>query len=239
MLEIVYTPSWFYGHDIIIDIVSLLVLVWIGIFSFRFYNLDKKNNSYLYHGISFFILGISFLFKILMNFTIHSRTIQTKQLGLMTLTFHSIQSYDTLFFLGFLVYRIMTLIGLYILCSVYIKNQPRQSKFLIIFLLFISTIFSQSSYYIFHITAFALLIFIAHHFINNYLDKRTMASALIMLSFIIIAISQVISIFIKLDLMLYVVAEIIQLLGYALLLAAFVKVIKDGKNKDGKKKKQD
>ena len=231
MVQLAYTPVWFYGKDLYIDTVGLLVLSLIAFFSLRYYKLDKKNKNYIYLASSFFLIALSFFFKILTNFTIYYKVLETKTFGLFTITYHGIKTSNILFFVGFLAYRLLTLVGLYILYSIYQKRQSKSNIFLIIFFIIISTYFSQSAYYIFHLTALIFLALIISQYRNNYKKNRQFTARLLATSFTIIAVSQVFFVFIEINNFLYVIAEIIQLFGYLFLLTTFFKVLRNVKKK--------
>src|SRR3990170_997375 len=106
MIQVVYTPQWFYSKDLLIDAVSALVLLLIASFAVRYYKLNKKNKNYLYLAGSFFLIALSFLFKILTNFTIYYKVFETMHFGDFILTYPTIQVSNILFLAGFLLYRL-------------------------------------------------------------------------------------------------------------------------------------
>jgi Na+/proline symporter len=89
--------------------------------------------------------------------------------------------------------------------------------------------FSEDSYYIFHITTLLFLIFITARYYKNYRENKNPSAKLLATSFSIITISQLVFCFIRLNPLLYVTAELVQLIGYIILLITFIKVLKDGK----------
>ncbi len=229
-LDIVYSPRWFYGKDIMIDLISIFVLVLIAFFTLRYYRLNRKNRNYLLFASSFILMAVAFLFKIATNFTIYYEIPQTSQLGLLTLTYSVIKTSDLLFFAGYLMYRMLMLLGLYILYSIYHK-QNRFNVFLIIYLILVSVYFSSSAYFMFHLTSLIILSIITYDYFKNYHKSMQVTGKWLAYSFVLIAASQLVFIFIKLHTLLYVIAELIQLAGYVLLLITFIKVLKDGKKK--------
>ena len=231
MIQVAYTPQWFYGKDLAIDVVSAFVLLLIAFFSLRYYRIEKKNKNYLYLAVSFLLIAVSFFFKILTNFTIYYKIFETKYFGLFTLTYQSVKTNDILFILGYLVYRLLFLLGLYILYSIYQKNQPKSNIFLIAFFILISTYFSQSAYYIFHLTALVLLSLITMQYYANYKKNGQFTAKLLTGSFAIIGMSQIFFIFVIFNQVIYVIAELIQLLGYLFLLTTFFKVLRNVKKK--------
>ncbi len=231
MVNFVFTPQWFYGKDIIIDIVSIFVLSLIAFFSIKYYRIERKNKNYLNLAVSFLLIAFSFVFKILTNFTIYYHVLETKTVGLYTIIYHTVAVSDMLFFLGYLLYRLLILIGLYILYSIYQKNQPKSNIFLIVFFILISTYFSQSAYYIFHLTSFVFLSMITMQYYSNHKKNKQLTAKLLTSSFTIIGISQVFFMFAGIKEVLYVIAEIVQLFGYLVLLMTFIKVLRNAKKK--------
>jgi hypothetical protein len=229
MVEVVFSPVWFYGKDIVIDIVSIVVLFLIAFFSFRYYRLDTKKKNYIYLALSFLMIGISFIFKILTNFTIYYKVLETRHFGLFTFTYETLKQSDTLFFIGFLLYRLLMLFGLYVLYTIYYK-QSKSNMLLVFYLIIISTYFSQSAYYIFHITSFIFLVLLSLHLLTDF-KKKPATAKLLASSFIIITISNLFFVFVNLNLLFYVISEIIQLIGYILLLITFIMVLTHGKKK--------
>lgn len=231
MIQLVYSPQWFYGKDIIIDIISIIVLFLIGFFSIRSYKI-KKNRNYLFLATSFFMISISFIFKIMTNFTIYYKVLETHTLPFGTLTYQALKSTDVLFLIGYLAYRLLTLVGLYILYLIYEKRPySKANVLLVIYLLIVSTYFSRAAYYIFHLTAFLLLLLITYQYFMHYKEHKQTATKTLAISFAIITAGNLFSCFIEMEPAIYAIAEIIQLIGYILLLITFIIVLKHGKKK--------
>ena len=229
MVELVYSPQWFYGKDIMIDLVSVVVLLLIAFFALKYYGMNKKNKNYLQLALSFFMLAVAFAMKILTYFTIYYKDIETKSIGTFVLTFQTVKSSYLLIFIGEFFYHLLTLYGLYMLYSIYKKKQPWSTKFLIFYLIFLVTLFCHNIYYIFHLTCLMLLVFVTYHYYYNFKRNRKAPSKFLFLSFFIIALSQISFVFIQLWDDLYATAEVVQLIGYILLLITFIMVLFYGK----------
>ena len=230
MIQFIYSPDWFMGKDLLIDLCSMIVLFLIGFFSLRYYKLKPAKKTYLQLGISFFLISLSFLFKILTNFTLYFSVLQTQNIGGLLFTYHFIQPSDILFTIGSLIYRILTLIGLYLLYTIY-DPQSRSSKWLAIFLIIAAMYFSQESYYIYHIITLIVLVLITLRYYKNYRENQNYSTKLLAISFTIIILSHLVFCFVMLNPLLYVTAELIQLIGYSVLLITFIRVLRDGKKK--------
>ena len=230
MIQLI-TPKWFYSDDVIMGIISIFVLCLIGFFSMKYYKLEKKNKNYLFLALSFFLIALSFLAKVLMNFTIIYKLPVTRYLGPYMLTYQAVRTSDILFYGGYLVHRLLMLIGLYVLYSIHQKSQSKSNIFLITFFIFVSTYSSQSAYYIFHLTALAILSIISAQFYLTYKKNRELTTKLLALSFGVIALSQVSFMFAGFKEDFYVIGDVIQLLGYLILLTAFIRVLQNAKKK--------
>ena len=93
------------------------------------------------------------------------------------------------------------------------------------------TYFSHSAYYMFHLTSLVLLLLITMEYYSNHFKNKIITSRLVTYSFSIITLSQIVFIFVNLNPLIYVIAECVQLIGYAILLLAFIMVLKYGKKK--------
>lgn len=230
MVKFIYSPQWFYGKDIIIDIVSIVVLLLIAFFSMRYYGI-KKNRNYLHLAVSFAILAGSFLFKVIMNYNIYYKVIETKQLGLITVAFQALKASGKLFVTSFLLYWFFTLFGFYILYSIYQKQSP--SNFLLgTYLLLVLSYFAYPAYYVFHLTLFVLLVLITLNHSRKYIKTRHFATKLVACSFGLIALSQVFFILVDVNSHFYVIGELVQLIGYIILLITFIMVLRYGRTQD-------
>lgn len=230
MVGFIYSPIWFYGKDIIIDFVSVFVLFLIAFFSLKYYRINKKNKNYLCFASSFGLIMLSFFFKIITNFVLYYNVVKTMRVGFFTFTYHTVELSHFLYSGGILFYHVFMLLGLFMLYSIYLKNNLFNS-ILIVYFILILTYFSVFAYYAFHLTALIFLIIITLQYWKNYVHSKYETNKLLFYSFNLIAISQILFIFIEFNLLFYVIAEIIQLFGYVGLLITFIKVLKNGKKK--------
>ncbi|MEA3430735.1 MAG: hypothetical protein U9R08_05660, partial [Nanoarchaeota archaeon] len=70
MLELVYSPQWFYGIDILFESINVIAALLIAFFSYKIYKYTKDRHC-LYFGLSFLAICIAFISKILTNFQIY------------------------------------------------------------------------------------------------------------------------------------------------------------------------
>src|SRR3989338_6915246 len=214
MVQVVFSPKWFWGKDILIDSIALLVLLLIAIFATRYYRV-KKSRKCLYLALSFYLIALSFFSKILINFTIYYRVLHTQVIGSMGYTQVVLKSSEILSVSGLFLYRLFTLLGLFMLYSIY-EKQSKANIILMMYFIVISIFFG----------------IISNRYYQNYKKNKEKASGMLAASFSIITLSQIFFMFVNFTKHFYVVGEIIQLIGYIALLVTFIKVLKHGREKD-------
>jgi len=230
-LDFVYSPPGFYGKDIAIDIISAIVVLLIGLFSFRNFLLDKKNYRHLLFSAAFVILGGSFFVKVLTNIMSHHQVGLSRYLtGLITPSI--IPAYSLLPAFGFLLYATLTLFGFYILYALTSDHEVWSFDYLIIaYFIIIFTYFARFNYSLFYVTAVLFLAAITRRYYLSYKKNQYKNTKLLCLSFGVITLSQFVFIFTSSNHALYVAAEIIQLIGYLFLLYTFMMVLRNAKKK--------
>ena len=93
---------------------------------------------------------------------------------------------------------------------------------LLAYLVSVIAFFSNAFIYVFYATSAVLLALITQHYLFNHLKRKTHATRLITISFAIILLSQLIFMMVFLNpTLFFIAAEVIQLLGYILLLYTY------------------
>src|SRR3989344_797970 len=231
MLNILFSPRWFSGGDILIDIFSIVVLLVISVVTFRYHQLNQGQKKHIYFSLATLFLALAFVFKIITNFTLYEHVYRTFSIGVFTLVYGGINFSDTLFLVGTLLYRLFTLLGFYLLFRIYCRRYSLYLDALMIYFMIIIMYFASHAYYIFHLTALLFLLPLVRHYIVNYRRTKDKAGQLIAWSFGLIAASQVASILLSIDQIVYVLEEGIQFIGYVLLLLTVLMVRFYGKKK--------
>ncbi len=230
MVELVFSPNWFYGKDIGIDAVSVITLLIITVFSYKLYKISKEQKSALFT-IGFLSLAISFIFKILTNFELYYSTLETQTQGLITFSYSIVKTSNIPLFIGFLGYRALTFLGLYLLYLVYYGDKTdKVSMALQAYFLFVALYFTQFSYYVFFMTnAIFLALITKKLWDNSTKNNRSQTALSLATSFSIITASQILFMFTGMFPILYVLGELVQLIGSAMLLWTLALILYHGK----------
>ncbi len=225
MIHILPINQLFYGKDIIIDFASFFILIILLIYAIKFYRLNKSQKKYIYLITSFALLATSFLAKVLSHFVIYFHNTETKQLGIISLTYQTINHSEILVFLGLLFYKILSIIAIYVFYLIYSRKTDIKNKILIFYLLIIVAIFGHFQYFIYHITISGLFFMNIVSLRNKYLTQKSETTKYLIMGFILLFISQIVFIFIYINSILYLFGEFIQMSGYLSILFGFIKVI--------------
>ena len=145
------TPDWFQDIDTLFEAVSILVTFLLAAATYKFYKLTDEQ-KYKWFSVSFFLIMISYIFKILTNLIVYNEQFGTKVLGEYIYTIQYVHEYYYLEIFGTLAFRFLMLLGLFGLYYIICHCQDRKTIPIVVFLLFITTIFSNIQYFAFHLT---------------------------------------------------------------------------------------
>jgi len=230
-MRIVFTPDWFLGHDVLIDIFSFITLFLFFLFSIKGYKLNK-NKRLLYLGTGFLLIALAELSVILTKFAIFYDTTLTQSIGGLIVTYHVVNSLDIIYYLSFFFNRLFTLVGLYIIYKLPLKKLSGDFVLVAYFIIIASFMFHQF-YYLYHLTALIFLALITRNYIKVYLKNKLVNTKIFIMALSLLAISQIMFVFSKISYF-YVTAQGIQLISYITLLILIIKITKNGKTKQTK-----
>jgi len=228
MIYLNQSGDWFNIPSIVIDLFSFVVLLLISLSSQKYYKLSK-DKRYFYLSGAFLLICSSFLFKLFTNLTVYYNSfIETSVKTTVVVTLEAIRSYNIFSNVTFALFTFLNLIGLYLLYSIYQQKQSKSSIILISYFILISTYVSNSNYYVFHLTSLIFLTAITSLYLSRYKLNKYINTQVLAYSFGIIAISQLLFIFTSISPAFYMMGEIVQLGGYALLFLILRRVMNNG-----------
>ena len=233
-LDFVQSPPWFYGKDLMIDIASAVIVLIIGLFALKIYFMNKENKRNVLLTGAFMILGGSFIVKSITNILTHHPKGIANYLSTM-LALNMVPDYSVLPALGFLIYATLTIVGFYLLYLQTAKQTLVSTDYLVLgYFMLISVYFARFNYFLLYLSSLIFLVAITRRYFISYHETKYKNKLRLAVSFLIISLSQLFFIFATSNHLLYVVAEIIQIIGYLSLLYTFFMVLR---NANSKKKK--
>lgn len=229
-MKIVLTPEFFLGKDILIEGFSFIILLIFFILALKNYKIGK-NKKMLYLGIGFGLIALAQLASVFTKTILYYDIGPSQAIGQAIITSQIVNSVDIFYYIGFFFHRFLTLLGFFLIYRLPKKKINKEDSFLILFFLFLSAFIGKEFYYFFHLTCLMILIFITNNYLEIYKKNKLVNTKILIFTFIILSLAQLIYIFSKLG-DLFVVANITELIGYILLVFLFIKIIKNGKKKE-------
>jgi len=232
-MSVILAPEWFLGFDVLIEIFSFIVLAVFSAFSLKSYRLDRKKKNFVYLGIGFGLIALAQLATILAKTAIYYDIKVVQQIGTAIITSNVVQSIDIFYYIGFFIYRFLTLAGLYIIYRLPYKKSSVQDYILIGYFVLLSAFVSDEISYLFNLTTLLILIMIISNYYAIYRQNRFLNTKILLSAFSILAVSQLLFVFSHIE-SYNVAGNIAELISYLILMALGIKIWKNGK-----KKKQD
>ncbi len=223
----VFSPKWFYGFDSVIELIAIIVSVLLVYYSYKCFKLTKEN-KYLYFSTAFLSLTFAFIAKIIGTLAIYKPAITRSAVGS---SIHQAFTGLTPYYINaiaFIMYMFFILLGFMILFLIISRLTWKNQRvvLLLVYFVFIATWLSVIHYQLFYITSFALLLLITYSYYQNYREVKTEKARFVLIAFGILLVSQAFFVFAIYSGIIYVLAELIQLLGFVYLLIPFMLIFK-------------
>lgn len=229
MVKLVLTPDWFIGKDLMIEVFSLLVLVMIVSLAYKYYRLSRSR-SMIYLGLGFGLLALAQVATIITKIPLYYNFSPTTEIGHAIVTSNLVSSVDFLYYIGFFFSMFFTLCGLYL-----IYRLPRSKKsvgdYLVgLYFILISSLLSQEIFYIYHLTLLFILVLTVEKYALVYKQTKFFNTKVLISAFTVLALSQLVFIVSHINVM-FVAANVLELIGYSIFLALTIRILKHGKKK--------
>ena len=218
MILLLNGPYWFRGIDALFGLVYILVTLLIAAMSYKAYKLTEEK-KYSYFSAAFALMSCAFAIYSLTN------------LALTTHLSNTLSDMLTQFDFAFLIHMILIFAAYTLLLVVTLKIEQKKVIILLFTLMLLFTVFSYQYYIKFHIISFLLLFFLWHQFYTNYLEKKNPNAKLVFVSFYLLTCAQVFFLVMIYNQSFYVIADILQLLGFGVLFYMFTRLIQHGRTK--------
>ncbi len=223
----VFGPKWFYGFDSIIELIAIIASVLLVYYSYKCFKLTKEK-KYLYFSTAFLSITIAFIAKIAGTLAIYKPAITRSAVGsLVHQTFTSLTPYN-INAIALVMHYFFMLLGFMILFLIISRLTWENQRVIVLLLYFVilATWISVIHYQLFYVTSFVLLLLIAYSYYQNYREIKNEKARFVAIAFGILLVSQAFFVFVIYSKIIYVLAELIQLLGFVYLLIPFILIFK-------------
>jgi hypothetical protein len=226
-MKILFTPDWFVGKDLLIDFFSFIVLISFFYLSLKSYRMSKKKNI-LYLGSGFLFVAVAQLAFILTKLVLYYDTTFTQSIGQAVITYHVLQSVDFFYYLGIFTYKLLTLVGLFIIYRLPLKKLSKSDVFLAAYFILISSLLSVSFYYVFHMTVLIITALIISNYLKVYGKNNNRNTRILIIGFLLFAFSHMVFSLSSIGAV-FVAANVIELISFFVFLSVIVKIIRASK----------
>ena len=223
----VFSPKWFYGFDSVIESIAVLVSILLVYYSYKCFKLTREK-KYLYFSTAFLSLTFAFIVKIIGTLAIYKPTITRTPLGSsIHQAFTNLTPYN-LNAIALVMHYFFMLLGFIILFLIISRLTWKNQGVIVLLLYFtvLTTWLSIVHYQLFYVTSFVLLLLITYSYYQNYREIKNEKARFVTIAFGILLISQAFFVFAIYSGTIYVLAELIQLLGFIYLLIPFILIFK-------------
>ncbi|MEK6918333.1 MAG: hypothetical protein AABW51_05285 [Nanoarchaeota archaeon] len=219
----------FYGVDSLIDLLIVLTCFLVATQSRKIYSITKEKN-YKIFSWAFLAIGTAFIFKILMNLTSYYYAV-IRQAHFFAFIAEQLARMQVFYFVVFTTYSSLLILGFLTLLLATSKIEDKESMIGFLYLSVFTIVFSIYFYSLFHVSLFIIILFLLSHFYHNYRERKTPNSLKIFVAFILILISNFVGLFDDITPLMYLIDELLLLVGFSIILITHLK-IKNGKKKD-------
>ncbi len=232
-MKVIIPPQGFINIDILIEGISLITVLIFSILCIKNYRLNK-DKKFLYLGGGFGLITLAQLIITITKAVLYYNASFIGVGGEIVIPYNLFDFVSVFSFIGFFAYRVLTLLGLYVVYKLPKKVFERDSL-LVLYLIVIVTIFSRDISHLFHITALVILLLIAKKYYDVYNKNESKGTLILLLAFSGMILSNAIFIFARLMSLIYVTASIIELISYITLLVLIIRIVEYGKKYEKKK----
>ncbi len=234
MYRLFFTPAWFNGFDLIFEIVGLVIALLIAAYSWKFYNLSKEN-KFAYFSFAFILVALGIFFKMLTQGILSFSFLREGVAGVLKPALGQKFRFADLYYRAAFFLGMASSLGAWLLIFfISQKSRKRLNKLyevsqitLFVYLILLISIVANFKYFVFYLTSAVILGITVLNYYKNYLNNnRNKNSFRVMLAFMFILFSNIVFVFVFLFGWLYVIGEILLLVGFLLLLYTYVRLTK-------------
>ncbi len=233
MFSLYTTPIWFQGYDIILDSIGLVIALLIALYSFKIFK-SHHENRFGYLSLAFLLLALGFLFKATTSAITYFSTVRDVAATVLAPVAGQELAFADLLYRGAFFLQMTTFLGGWLLLFfISQKARARLNKWhevsqiaLFVYLVLLISIVSNFKFFVFYLTSTVLLALTVLNYYKNYLNTQKQSAKNVMTAFTFLVAGNILFIFVFLKDTFYVAAEIMQLIGFLILLVTYRKITK-------------
>ncbi len=234
MFRLFFTPVWFNGWDIVFNIVSIVVALFIAGYSYKMFKVNKEN-KFGYFSLAFLLIAVSLILQSFSSGVLYFTPVRDVVANVLAPATGVGLKYSDLFYRAAFFVQMASMLGaLLLIFFISQKSRKRLNKFyevsqiaLFVYLIILISIFSNFKFFVFYITSMVLLGLIVLNYYKNYLNKDKNKNAwMVMIGFLLMFFGNLFFVFVFLSQSLYAVGQVFILMGFLFLLYVYRRAIR-------------
>ena len=233
MFSLFSTPVWFNGWDLVFETIGLVIALLIAAYSWKIYQLNTENR-FAYFSLAFILVAVGLSMKILTSGILYFTPVRDVAANVLRPVAGQGLRFSQLLYRGGFFLEMFPMLGAWLLIFfISQKSRERLHKLhevtqiaLFIYLILLISIVANFKYFVYYLTASVLLGLIVLNYYKNYLNTNNKNAFKVMIAFMFILLSNLLLVFVFFIPGVYVVGELIMLLGFLLLLHTYRSVTK-------------
>jgi hypothetical protein len=220
MVNIYTIPSWFFGYDIVLELLFALVTLFVALYAWRVYRISKEREFGLM-GVAFTFISLSFFaWSIINMFMVEELNEATRVLVLHSITLLSV--------IGVYSHILLFMCGLITLFFMTVKNGDDRMYALTIILSILGILFAMSKTMAVYTFSSIILAFITYYYAKNYVKNKNFTTFTIMSAFVLLLSASLLMLFDGLPYV-YVICHIFEFVSFSAILIALISILKNGR----------
>jgi len=224
MSHLIFPQGWFYGYDVVLELIFAIITFAVSFYSFKIYNLTYQRQPKLF-GIGFAFISASYLIRAIVSFVI---AYEVKE-GINVIS--DLRELVILNNFGIYSYLLLFVTGLFFLTYLTFKVKNKKIFTLIYLITISSIIVSLNKLELFYLFSTIFLAYIFIHYLENYESHKQKRTFLILLSFFLLFLSSIQFFFSVGNTLDYAISHILELIAYLLILLDLLLVSKNESKK--------
>jgi hypothetical protein len=219
MAYLYLVPPWFFGIDIVFELVFAIVTLVVGLYSFKVYKLSGQNSSRLF-GLAFLFFSISYFIQSFLNLAILSKLAEDICVAI------KLSPIATLSIIGINIHIIFFIVGLVLLTYMTLRINSYRTSLLLLVICLASVLIAHDSVYWFYSLSSILLVFIVSYYYSNYMNNHGISCLFVFIAFLFLFVANVHFIFASSYAIFYAIGHFLELIAYVLILINLIIILR-------------
>jgi hypothetical protein len=219
MVSLGFCPNWFFQYSIFFELAFAVITLFVALQAFKVYKLSKEKSPMLF-GIAFLLLSFSYFIQSALNIGILYKLSQNVNV------LHNISQVINLGMNALYTHMIFTLAALVLLVFITLKTKSPKIFILLLTISLLPIYLGRDPVHTFFVLSSIFELFIAYHYLMNYLKNKYIPNFLVFAAFFLLLVSDIHFIFSLNHKIFYVLGHFLELFAYLFILINLVWVLK-------------